>query len=90
MVTNAMGYIFTDDDREKDVLTSEGTHVGTIHEVKEDHATVDRDRGTELTEKVLDMLGWEDDEDDESGSHRLRGDHVARSDGDAVRLRRSR
>lgn len=82
-----MGHLFSDDDRDKDVYTSEGTHVGTIHEVKDDHAVVDRSHGTELTQKIKEMLGWGDDEEDEH-SDRLHGDHVETVDDDTVRLRR--
>ncbi len=84
---DAMGHLFSDDDRDKDVYTSEGTHVGTIHEVKDDRATVDRSRGTELTEKVKEMLGWGDDGQEAEGRSELHGDHVASVDDDSVRLR---
>ncbi|WP_435344316.1 hypothetical protein [Haloarchaeobius sp. HRN-SO-5] len=76
---------FTDEDRDKNVVTSEGHHVGTIDSVHDDRATVDRDDDEGLTDKVKDMLGWGDDD-----SNQIRNDHVDTIDDDEVRLRRSR
>ena len=76
---------FTDDDRGKYVTTADGTRVGTINEVHDDRATVDRDTDNDsLTDKIKDMLGW-DNED----SNELRSDDVDRYDDDEVRLRRA-
>jgi sporulation protein YlmC with PRC-barrel domain len=82
-----MGYLFSDDDRNKDVVTSDGTHVGTVHEVRDDQAVVDRDDGSDLTEKVKNMLGWDDDDNEGERPNRIRGDHVDTVDDNTVRLR---
>lgn len=76
---------FTDDDRNKPVVTSEGDRIGTISDVNDDRATVERDRDKDLTDKVKDMLGWGDDD-----SNELRSEHVDSYDGDQVRLRDKR
>jgi hypothetical protein len=78
---------FTSDDRDKEVVTAEGNRVGTISSVDDDdRATVDRDDDQSLTDKVKDMLGWGDDDDD----HELRSEHVDEDydDDDRIRLRR--
>ena len=72
---------FTDDDRGRDVVTSDGTRVGTINQVNDDRATVDRDDGESLTDKVKDMLGWGDDDNE------IRDEHVDRREDDRVYLR---
>lgn len=75
---------FTDDDRDKDVYTSDGTRVGRVRDVNEDRATIERGDDDEgLTDKVKDMLGWDDDDD----SHELRTEHVDSYDDDRIRLR---
>jgi hypothetical protein len=74
---------FTDDDRGRDVVTSDGTRVGTIDRVDDDRATVDRDDDESLTDKVKDMLGWGDDDD----SNEIRDEHVDRREDDQVYLR---
>lgn len=73
---------FTDDDRDKNVVTSDGTRIGTIRDVNEGRATVERDSGQDLTDKVKDLLGWGDDE-----SNELRSEHVDSHRDDEVRLR---
>ncbi|WP_306053909.1 PRC-barrel domain containing protein [Natronococcus wangiae] len=73
---------FTDDDRDKDVVTAEGNRIGTIRDVNEGRATVDRDSDQDLTDKVKDLLGWDNDE-----SNELRSEHVDTYD-DEVQLRR--
>ncbi|MFC4356475.1 hypothetical protein ACFO0N_00765 [Halobium salinum] len=77
---------FTDDDRNKRVTTADGTEIGTIGDVNGDRATVDRnhDDDQDLTDKVKDMLGWDDDD-----SNEISNDHVDSYDDDTVRLRRS-
>lgn len=76
---------FTDDDRDKPVFTSEGNRIGTVSSVNDDTARVRRDENDHdsLTDKVKDMLGWDDDEDE----HDLRSDDVDRNDDDGVYLR---
>lgn len=76
---------FTDDDRNKDVVTAEGDRIGTIDDVHDDRATVRRDEDTDLTDKIKGMLDWGDDD-----SNELRSDHVETIDDDRVRLRESR
>ena len=76
---------FRDDDRDKDVVTAEGDRIGTIRDVNDDRATVDRDDES-LTDKVKSMLGWGDDDD----SNEIRNEHVDDVGDDEVRLRRSR
>lgn len=73
---------FTDDDRGRDVVTSDGTRVGTINQVNDDRATVDRNEGESLTDKIKDMLGWDDDDANE-----IRDEHVDRREDDRVYLR---
>ncbi|ELZ27328.1 hypothetical protein C474_18319 [Halogeometricum pallidum JCM 14848] len=75
---------FTDDDRNKDVVTADGTRIGTVHDVNDGRATVDRDNDSDgLTDKLKDMLGWGDDD-----SNELRDEHVDSYDDDRIRLRR--
>lgn len=62
---------FTDDDRNKPVYTATGDRIGTIRDVHDDRATVDRDDDESLTDKVKDMLGWGDDD-----TYELRDEHV--------------
>lgn len=76
---------FTDDDRNKDVYSSEGDRIGTINDVNKDRATVERDDDTDLTDKVKDLLGWDDDD-----SNEIRSEHVDSYDDDRVRLRDQR
>lgn len=76
---------FTDDDRNKDVYTSDGDRIGTINDVNKDRATVERDDDTDLTDKVKDLLGWDDDD-----SNEIRSEHVDSYDDDRVRLRDQR
>lgn len=74
---------FTDDDRDKHVVTSEGTRIGKIRDVNDDRATVDRSDDDEgLTDKIKDMLGWGDDD-----SNEIRNEHVDSVNDDEVRLR---
>lgn len=76
---------FTDDDRDKEVVTADGDRIGTIHDVHDGRAKVRRDEDSEgLTDKIKDMLGWGDDDDE----HELRDEHVDSYDDDRVRLRR--
>lgn len=80
-----MTHQFTDDDRGKDVVTSEGDRIGTVDRVDDDRATVNRneDDDDSLTDEIKDMLGWGDDDD----SNEIRDEHVDRSDDDQIRLR---
>lgn len=73
---------FTDDDRNKDVVTSEGDRIGTVDGVNDDRATIDRDSNADLTDKVKDLLGWDSDD-----SNEIRSDHVDSYDDDQIRLR---
>lgn len=63
-------------------MTSDGTRVGTINQVNDDRATVDRNEGESLTDKIKDMLGWDDDDANE-----IRDEHVDRREDDRVYLR---
>ena len=83
-MSDAMARNFTDDDRGKDVVTSDGDRIGTINDVRDDRATVDRDNDRDLTDKVKDMLGWGDDDD----ANEIRNEHVDSYDDNQVRLRR--
>lgn len=78
---------FTDDDRDKPVYTSGGDRIGTVSAIHDDTdtATVRREEDSDegLTDKVKDMLGWDDDSDE----HDLRSDHVDRRDDDGIHLR---
>ncbi|RDI71597.1 hypothetical protein [Halopelagius longus] len=74
---------FSDDDRDKTVVTSDGHTVGRVRDVNEDRATIDRsDDDDGLTDKVKDMLGWSDDDD----SHELRREHIDREEDDRLFL----
>lgn len=73
---------FTDDDRDKEVLTAEGDRIGTVRDVNGDRATVDRDDDTVLPEKLREMLGWDD-----PASNELHGDHVEEGTADDLRLK---
>jgi hypothetical protein len=75
---------FTEEDREKPVYTSEGRQVGTVRDVEDERATVDRSDDDEgLTEEIKDMLGWNDEDD----SHELRREHVDRYEDNRLYLR---
>ena len=75
---------FTDDDRDKEVLTAEGDRIGTISDVDGDRATVTRDEGADLPEKVREMLGWDD-----PAANELRGEHVEEGTMDDLRLKQN-
>lgn len=75
---------FTDDDRGKDIVTAEGDRIGTVGDVREGRARVERDESTDLTDKVKSMLGWDDSDED----HEIGRDHVDSVDENRVRLRR--
>lgn len=68
-----MDRTFRDDDREKRVVTSDGTTIGSVRNVDGDRATVERTDDDSLTDEITDLLGWDDDE-----THELRRDHVDR------------
>ena len=75
---------FTDDDRNKDVVTSDGTRVGTVSNVQDGQATVTPDNDSRgLTDKIKSMLGWDDSDDDQT----LRNDDVDSVNDNEVRLR---
>lgn len=75
---------FGEPDVGKPVFSSRGDRLGTVGEVRdEDTARVDHDDSDGLTEKVKEMLGWNDDDD----HHDLRRDHVERHDDDGIHLR---
>lgn len=77
---------FTDEHRDRPVVTAEGDRLGTVSEVSEDRATIestDEDRGN-LTDNVRDMLEWGDDE---SGEREIRNEDVDTYGDDEIRLR---
>jgi hypothetical protein len=78
---------FDNDDVGKPVFSAENERLGTVssvHEEDEHRAHVRHDDDSDgLTEKVKDMLGWDDDEDE----HELRSDDVDRHEDDGVYLR---
>ena len=78
---------FKDNDVGKPVFSAENDRLGTVssvHEDDEQRANVRRDDDSDgLTDKVKDMLGWDDDDDE----HELRSDDVDRHDDDGVYLR---
>ena len=74
---------FRDEDRDKPVVTAEGDRIGTVHDVRDGRATVNRDDDEGLTDKIKDLLPWDDDD-----SNELRGEHVDSYENDEVRLRR--
>lgn len=73
---------FTDEDRDKPVYTHDGARVGTVRDVNDGRAFVDREADRDLTEKVRDLLGWDGVEENE-----LRGDQVDSWDDEEIRLR---
>lgn len=75
---------FTNDDRDKEVLTSDGYRVGTVRDVDGDRATVDRDENEDLTDKVKEMLGWDED------SNELHREHVGTVEDERILLRDQR
>ncbi len=77
-----MAYQFTEDDRDKRVVTAEGHHVGSVQSIDGTRARVDRSEGDSLTDKIKGMLGWDDDDANE-----IRDEHVDRSDEEQVYLR---
>ena len=79
---------FTDEHREKPVVTSEGRQIGTVRDVNDDRATVDRsdDDDESLTDEIKDMLGWGDDDD----THEIRQEHVDRYEDNRLYLRQRR
>ena len=79
-----MSQQFSDEHREKPVVTSEGRRVGTVRDVSDERATVDRsDDDESLTEEIKDMLGWSDDDE----SHELRREDVDRYEDNRLYLR---
>lgn len=75
---------FTEDDRDKEIVTSDGNRVGRISDVNQGRAQVEtNDDDGGLTDKIKDMLDWGDDDDD----HELRSEHVDRHEDDRVYLR---
>lgn len=73
---------FKDDDVGRDVVTSEGTRVGTVNDVNDGRATVDRDDGESLTDRIKEMLGWGGDDANE-----VRDEHIDRREDDQIHLR---
>lgn len=75
---------FTDDHRDNDVLTSEGDRIGTISAVDGERATVERDDDSVLPDTLREMLGWDDDDDNEIESHYVEDLNTT---GDELRLK---
>ena len=74
----------TDDDRNKDVVTSDGTRIGTVSDVRDGVASVTPDTGSGgLTDTIKSMLGWDDSDEDQT----LRNDDVDSVNDNEVRLR---
>lgn len=77
---------FSDEDREKPIVTPEGRTIGTVRDVDRDRdrATIDRsDDHDSLTDEIKDMLGWDDDDEE----HEVRGEHIDRSEDNRLYLR---
>ncbi|MWG36922.1 hypothetical protein [Halomarina oriensis] len=78
---------FDENDVGKPVFSAENDRIGTvssIHGDDEHRANVRRDDDSDgLTDKIKDMLGWDDDDDE----HELRSDDVDRQEDDGVYLR---
>lgn len=75
---------FSEEDREKPVVTPEGRQIGTVRDVERDRATVDRsDDDESLTEEIKEMLGWDDDDEE----HEIREEHVDRHEDNRLYLR---
>lgn len=79
---------FRDEDREKTVYAPQGFPIGLVDEVDPDgdRATVSRTEDHDsLTEEVMEVLGWDDVDEEEN--YELRRDHVDRYKDDAIHLR---
>jgi hypothetical protein len=75
---------FSEEHREKPVVTSEGRQIGTVRDVDDERATVDRsDDDDSLTDEIKEMLGWGDAE----YTHEIRREHVHRYEDDRLYLR---
>ena len=74
----------TSDDKNKDVVTTDGTRIGTVSGVQDGRATVtpNNDSGG-LTDKIKSMLGWDDSDNDQD----LRNDDIDTVNDNEVRLR---
>jgi hypothetical protein len=73
---------FRGDDEKKRVVDHEGNDVGTIELVGDNGEYADVERGGSLTEGIMEMLGWESDDDRE-----LHREHVDEVTDDEVRLK---
>jgi hypothetical protein len=76
---------FTDDDRGKRITAADGTWIGTVDEVYDGRATVERNEDADLTDKVKKMLGWDDDENE----NEIRSEDVDSYDDDEIRMRQT-
>lgn len=78
---------FEENDVGKPVFSAQNDRIGTVSSIDgddEQRAHVRRDDDSDgLTDKIKDMLGWDDDNDE----HELRSDDVERHDDDGVHLR---
>lgn len=58
---------FTDEHRDRPVITAEGNRIGTISEPNGNRATIEStdEERENLSDDVREMLGWNDDESNE-------------------------
>ncbi|WP_224333248.1 hypothetical protein [Haloprofundus halobius] len=73
---------FRGEDEGKRVVDHEGNEVGTIELAGDNAEYADVERGGSITEGLMEMLGWESDDDS-----RLHREHVKEMKGDEVHLK---
>ena len=74
---------FTDDDKGKAVVDSEGNQIGTVTEIRENTPFVELEDRSNIRDRIIAALGWDDSKDLHSLSH-ADIDSVSRSE---IRLR---
>ncbi|KTG07877.1 hypothetical protein AUR64_01175 [Haloprofundus marisrubri] len=73
---------FRGEDEGKRVVDHEGNDVGTIELVGDNDEYANVERGGSITEGLMEMLGWESDDD-----NRLHREHVEEANDEEVRLK---
>ncbi|WP_336362646.1 hypothetical protein [Halalkalicoccus salilacus] len=80
-----MAHEFTDEDRDKPVMTAEGERIGTVSDVTDGRASVESDDG--ITDTIKEKLGWNDGENDTDRTYDLDDAAIDRVDDDGVWIR---
>ena len=81
-----MSNFLTKEDNGKNVVTADGQQFAAIKDVNEDegHATVEQHDDADLTDKLSNLLGWDDDNESE---RKIRNEHIDRREDDKIYLR---